>query len=513
MIHKQFAQNRKLYVAFIDYSKCFDTVNKHALFNVLERNGIRGKMLENIKSLYLKVSASIRNNGEMSESFDCPVGLKQGCMLSPRLFTIFISEVTKILNETCTSGIQFLSNLAIIHHLFFADDVILVSDTIQGLQQKLNVLETQSKRLGITVNLDKTKIIVFRKGGKLSKFEKWYYGKHLIEVVNKYVYLGFVFTTTMSINSSLSSFIIKAKCALNSLFRSLSTINCHEMSVFFKLFDSKVVPILSYSSEFWGVFNLEDIERVHTIAIKRFLKVSVHTSNSIVYGETGRVPLYINLAISSINYWLKLLKKPDSCLSKQAYLMMVKNCEQGKENWVTKIKNILCGHGFGIVWLFKGVTSEAHFLTEIKSRLIDVFLQTWNTKMIANDNYKFYFSYKSFFTPEYYLKSTFYDISRRTCLARFRCGVSLINAHRYKYYENELLRRCPFCINEVENEIHIIFVCPAYSTLRTKFIDPKFLQKPNLQTLSIMISNEKYQNMLSRYLCYLFTARKRLLDR
>ena len=76
--------------------------------------------------------------------------------------------------------------------------------------------------------------------------------------------------------------------------------------------------------------------------------------------------------------------------------MMLKNCEQGKENWVTKIKNLLCGHGFGIVWLFKGATSETHFLTEIKSRLIDVFLQTWNTKMITNDNYKFYFSYKSF---------------------------------------------------------------------------------------------------------------------
>ena len=90
--------------------------------------------------------------------------------------------------------------------------------------------------------------------------------------------------------------------------------------------------------------DLDDIERVHTIAIKRFLKVSVHTSNSIVYGETGRVSLYINLAISSINYWLKLLKKPDSCLSKQAYLMRVKICEPSKDNWVTKTKNILCRH-------------------------------------------------------------------------------------------------------------------------------------------------------------------------
>ena len=332
LIHKQFAKNRKLYVAFIDYSKCFDTVNKHAMFNVLERNGIRGDMLESIKSLYSKVSACIRNNGEMSDYFECPNGLKQGCMLSPRLFTIFISEISRVLNATCTSGIQFLANFAIIHHLFFADDVILVSDTVQGLQNKLDILELQSKRLGLTVNLDKTKIMVFRKGGRLNKFEKWFYGGHPIEIVNRYVYLGFVFTTTLSVKSSLSAFIMKAKYSLNSILSSLNTINCHEINIFFKLFDTKVVPILSYSSEFWGVFNIEAIERVHTLAIKRFLKVSIHSPNAIVYAETGRVPLSINLVISSVKYWFKLLRRPESNLNKQAYLMMLHNCEKGKEN-------------------------------------------------------------------------------------------------------------------------------------------------------------------------------------
>ena len=222
MITKQFSMDRKLYVAFVDYSKCFDIVNKHALFNVLEKNGITGSILECIKSIYENVFACIKNHDEFSEFFECPIGLKQGCMLSPRLFTIFISEVSRVINSTCSSGIQFLSNLAIIHHLFFADDIILVSDTAQGLQQKLNILEQQSKRLGVKVNLDKTKIIVFRKGGFLSKYERWFYGGHPIEVVNKYVYLGFEFTTRMSIKSSLSSFIIKAKHALNALFKSLN---------------------------------------------------------------------------------------------------------------------------------------------------------------------------------------------------------------------------------------------------------------------------------------------------
>ena len=155
---------------------------------------------------------------------------------------------------------------------------------------------------------------------------------------------------------------MKAKYSLNSILSSLNTINCHDINIFFKLFDTKVVPILSYSSEFWGVFNIEAIERVHTLAIKRFLKVSIHSPNAIVYAETGRVPLSINLVISSVKYWFKLLKRPESYLNKQAYLMMLHNCENGKENWVTKIRNILCEKDFGILRLRQNVNNESSVL-------------------------------------------------------------------------------------------------------------------------------------------------------
>ena len=120
----------------MDYSRCFDTVNRHALFDVLERNGVTGTFLGCIKSIYESVYACIKNNRELSDFFECPIGLKQGCLMSPRLFLIFISEVSRAINSSCKDGIQFLSNFNIIHHLFFADDVILVSDTIEGLQQK-----------------------------------------------------------------------------------------------------------------------------------------------------------------------------------------------------------------------------------------------------------------------------------------------------------------------------------------------------------------------------------------
>ena len=107
-----------------------------------------------------------------------------------------------------------------------------------------------------------------------------------------------------------------------------------------------------------GVFNIEDVEKVHTLAIKRFLNVSTHSSNSIVYAETGRVPLYINHLISSIKYWFKLLKKPETQLSKQAYLMLLDNCKKGHDNWATKIKKVLCENGFGIVWINESVENK-----------------------------------------------------------------------------------------------------------------------------------------------------------
>ena len=61
-----------------------------------------------------------------------------------------------------------MPGLKIIHHLFFADDPILVSDTISGPQNELNLIKMQSERLRLEVNLDKTQIFVFKKGGHLS---------------------------------------------------------------------------------------------------------------------------------------------------------------------------------------------------------------------------------------------------------------------------------------------------------------------------------------------------------
>ena len=264
MIMKQFHRNRKLYVAFIDYKKCFDSIDRNALLLVLERNGIKGNFLQAIKSMYEVVSASVRNNNEYSDTFKCTMGLKQGCILSSTLFNIFMTELSKSINNESSHGIQFSPGDPTFHHLLYADDIVLFSDTPIGLQSKLNLLHKQSSRLGLEVNLDKSKIIVFRKGGRLSKHEHWCYNNSKVEIVNSYNYLGVNFTTKMNFTNFSTSLLTKSKSASYCILRSLRTLQCTNIDVFCKLFDSKVLPILSYGSELYGIVENANSEKVHT---------------------------------------------------------------------------------------------------------------------------------------------------------------------------------------------------------------------------------------------------------
>ena len=89
-------------------------------------------------------------------------------MLSPRLFIIFINELEKMLKKSKYRGMT-TGNAIEAFLLMYADDIVLVGDTVLELQRKINILEIFCEKWGMEVNLKKTKVVVFRKGGKTSK--------------------------------------------------------------------------------------------------------------------------------------------------------------------------------------------------------------------------------------------------------------------------------------------------------------------------------------------------------
>ena len=516
IVQKHLMKNLKLYVAFVDFKKAFDSVNRHALWSVLRKSGVHGKLYFAVKAVYESVKACVRDKSEYSEYFECPQGVKQGCLLSPLMFSFFVNELAVELSNHGKHGIQLIPGAAELFLLLFADDVILLSNTVVGLQNQLNLLKSEADRLHLTVNLNKTKIMVFRMGGHLARREKWLYGKDEVEVVNSYQYLGMTFTTKLSLSVALSSVCVKGRRGVMEILKSLRKLNTFDPSIFWKLFDAQVEPMITYAAEVWGLSKVTELERVHTFAIKRFLNVPLHSSNVLVYGETGRQPLYVRTYVKCIKYWLKLTRLPSERICKQAYEMLFLQHEAGHCNWVSKVRDVLCEHGFGFAWMFQGVGLSSTFISEFKERLTCNFYQNLHSQVENDSKYRWYFSFKSAFQAERYL-SFINNKWHRNALVRFRIRACGLKGQKIWHVDQDHQEdtKCPLCGLGKEDEAHLLFKCPAYNDLRQqyRFLDIQDYESVTDKVSHLLASEDTVMiKMLAKYLAHALKYRKDTLE-
>ena len=107
IIQKILNKKGRLFCAFIDLKKAFDSVYLNCLWYKLYKLGINAKMLRVIKDMYNKVKTCVRGCNSYSDFFDCSVGVKQGEVISPVLFSLFIEDLELFLQEDPTCGLSF----------------------------------------------------------------------------------------------------------------------------------------------------------------------------------------------------------------------------------------------------------------------------------------------------------------------------------------------------------------------------------------------------------------------
>ncbi len=79
----------------MDLEKAYDRVDTEALWSVLRIYGVGGQLLKGIPAFYREANACVRVGGKFSESFAVEVGVRQGCVMSPWLFNIFMDGCMK----------------------------------------------------------------------------------------------------------------------------------------------------------------------------------------------------------------------------------------------------------------------------------------------------------------------------------------------------------------------------------------------------------------------------------
>ena len=472
---------KKLYCSFIDFSKAFDYVVKDILWHKLLNIGVRGKMFDIIVSMYHNIRSRVKYNNCLSDSFSCQLGVRQGECLSPFLFAIYVNDIENEFISKGANGIDI--DVLKIFLLLYADDIVIFAESADDLQNGLDILYDYCQKWKLKVNTDKSKVMIFKKGGQLRRNLSFKYGNHELEIVSKYTYLGIVFTTGGSFKTAQSTLSGQAQKAIFILNKYLTKFSNLVPSHVLDLFDKLISPILCYGSEVWGFSNGKDIERVHLQFCKKLLAVKQCTQNDFIYGETGRMPLQLRRYFHIIKYWFKVISSANHKYIKATYDMQLRDLNNlpHKSNWASEVRNLLFSLGFNEVWYNQSVGNETLFLFLFKQRLRDTFVQEWNARLQESSRAIFYRHFNNF-NYKAYLDMLDSDLLRHS-LTRLRTSSHRLEVEVGRWVKPERVpfehRMCTTC-NLLEDEYHFVIECQRYNDLRRKYIRPSFYVRPNM---------------------------------
>ena len=506
----------RFYVFYVDFFKAFDWIDRNKLWLILSKYGCQGNMMNVLMSMYKSVLASVRVtesqndggvNNDLSHSlfitdyFECLSGVKQGCVLSPILFSIFISEFEKELAQGPLPGVEILTNDMHAHSLLYADDLVLFGDSVFEIQKKINALEHFCNKWHLRVNVDKSKMMVFRNGGYLKRTEKWWFNNDRLAVNTYYSYLGLVFSSRLCWSKCVDNHAHKALRVISFIRQMFKNFNFIDLSTASKIFDVKIKPMLLYGAEIWGTKRHACIEYAQIKFYKNFLGIGKTTENCFILKEVGRYPLWIETHIRAVKYWCKLLYLEEYRYPKKCYIQQLRHAESGRNNWASELRSIIMNTGFAFVWHAQQVGDVKTFLAEFKNRLISIGYQEMDATICSS--YSYYLEYHPYNEAAYYTQFIT-SLSRRRTLALVRTRSLPIanNLARIKIYNDNKCQRCD--MDTIDDEIHFFFICPSLSTLRTKYFPSILCPNDVIYTKLVKLLSSRNGNVMMNI--YLFVS-------
>ncbi|KAL5006947.1 hypothetical protein ScPMuIL_015753 [Solemya velum] len=265
-------QQKSTYCAFVDFKKAYDRIDRNLLWEKLQFYGLDGNFLSALKVIYSNTRCCVRVNGICTESFDVTCGLKQGCLLSPLLFNLFINDLAVFFNGTgkCIdiNGERFAI-------LLYADDVVLLAKTPEDLNELLDSLSGWCNRNCLFVNPSKSKVVHFRNPSVTRTASSFKCGPEFLEVTDHYTYLGLLLTEHLNFSGMAKCVARSASRALGLVLAKSRTFGDLPYQTFTKLYDSLVWPVIGYGAAIWGTTSHPCIEAVQNRALRFFTGAAI----------------------------------------------------------------------------------------------------------------------------------------------------------------------------------------------------------------------------------------------
>ena len=301
-----------LHMAFVDLRKAYDSVPRDAPWRVLMVYGVHKKLVELLEDLHTGTQAAVRMGGGLSEWFDVQSGVRQGCVIAPLLFNIYIDFVVKQalarMPEGCGVELAYhcdgqlhrvkygvASCMELVSVLMYADDMVLLSKDAEELAVMLQTMDKVSAGLGMRINASKTEIMSLAAANaqqvaapvvQISEGE--------VKQVSSFKYLGSMLDESGKLDRELSTRKGRALARFKQ-FERLWGAKHLSLATKVRCYRAYVLPILLFGSETWALSKKQTLvlERVHTSCLREMLgvKLSDRHTNAQIRAQCGIVSL------------------------------------------------------------------------------------------------------------------------------------------------------------------------------------------------------------------------------
>jgi len=311
-------KGKPTYLAFIDFKKAYDVVPHKELFEKMARMGVPKKLLKFIQSMYASSSMQVKlPNSTRSSAWKVSKGLRQGCPLSPLLFSIFINDIFD--EETRKSGALVPGlgyNNKRLAGLLFADDLALLAGSVKDMRVLLDRCSQWADRWGMLVGHSKCGLMLICADQEREDLTTQLknaadtlllQGKEVV-LVETYEYLGFIVHQSGEAEVAVENRASKMRKKILAIEHVLKSV---DMPIFVKrmILNSVILPTGLYGAELTGmsVVRSRAMETLFNQAMRMSIcgKREGAYSNNVLAIELGMHSIYASAASRRLRAYLK----------------------------------------------------------------------------------------------------------------------------------------------------------------------------------------------------------------
>ena len=458
--------------------------------------GVRGSVYTVLQSMYKHVRSVVSQGGSISRSIEHSIGLRQGCVLSPLLFALFIADLPVFLARNGCEGVKLQDEP--LNSLWYADDGALLAASPPSLQHTLDTLAQYCDRWRIRVNTAKTKVMACRFSplAAILPPPSFHYRGAKLETVESFCYLGVPGSNDGSHRVAMEHRVAMARRALGVWSRRCSSFMLRPDTAS-HLFKVCVLPVLEYGLPMWGVGDWtckqwSDLEGFVAQTARWILRAPPQAPMDAVYGDLGWRPVWVRALILASNYWTRVADLPLSSLPRKALALQRDLLAADHPCWLSNIRRHMTGvpqaAGFWHDWWAKGAEADFRAITttvvgdktihvpwaeDLREAFTAAADEQWRRRIQATasvrgaggNKLRTYARFKADVVQEAYLTATMKS-STRQLMCRFRIGVAPLQIELGRRQPGPGSRACLVCGAATEDEEHFLMACPLYEELR-----------------------------------------------